>query len=171
MLDYPQALRRILEHTADAITSISSQNFKYKDSPHKWSKKQLLGHLIDSAYNNHQRFLRATTQTNFIFQGYDQDQWVLQNNYQNRTKEEVINTWITVNQHLSILIEGLPIKLLTKETTEHNFHKICMNRPKEGESISLAYLIWDYLFHLEHHLAQILPNYIKTIPLKNGDSI
>ena len=169
MQDYPQALRRIIRHTAETMTLISSQDFNHKDHPHKWSKKELLGHLIDSAYNNHQRFLRATTQADFIFQGYDQDQWVLQNNYQNRPKEEVINTWVTVNQHLSILLEGLPKELLTRETTQHNFHKICMNRLEEGEKSSLPYLIWDYLFHLEHHLVQILPNYHKTIPSKEGE--
>ena len=168
MLDYPQALRKIIQHTAAEMALISAQDFDHKDHPLKWSKKELLGHLIDSAYNNHQRFLRATTQRDFIFQGYDQDQWVLQNNYQNRPQEEVINTWVTVNQHLAVLLEGLPNALLHRETTQHNFHNICMNRPKEGEKSSLAYLIWDYLFHLEHHLAQILPNYHKTIPSKEG---
>ena len=75
---------------------------------------------------------------------------------------------MTVNQHLAVLLEGLPKELLTQETTQHNFYQICMNRPKEGETSSLAYLIWDYLFHLEHHLAQILPNYHNTIQSKEG---
>ena len=166
MLDYPQALRKIIQHTAPEMALIDARDFAHKDHPNKWSKKELLGHLIDSAYNNHQRFLRATTQRDFIFQGYDQDQWVKQNNYQNRTQEEVINTWVTVNQHLAVLLEGLPKALLHQETTQHNFHQICMHRPKAGETSSLAYLIWDYLFHLEHHLAQILPNYSKTMPSK-----
>lgn len=166
MLDYPQALRKIIQHTAAEMALISALDFDHKDHPLKWSKKEVLGHLIDSAYNNHQRFLRATTQTDFIFEGYDQDQWVKQNNYQNRTQEEVINTWVTVNQHLAVLLEGLPKALLHRETTQHNFHNICMHRPKAGEPCSLAYLIWDYLFHLEHHLAQILPNYSKTMPSK-----
>ena len=168
MQDYPKALRKIVGDTATEMALISAQDFDHKDPPDQWSKKEVLGHLIDSAYNNHQRFLRATTQRDFIFQGYDQDQWVLQNNYQNRPKEEVIDTWVTVNQHLAVLLEGLPKELLTQETTQHNFYQICMNRPKEGETSSLAYLIWDYLFHLEHHLAQILPNYHKTIPSKEG---
>lgn len=171
MLDHSQVLMRIVWHTAEVIASISAQDFAFKDHPNKWSKKELLGHLIDSAYNNHQRFLRATIQTDFIFQGYDQDQWVLQNNYQNRPQEEVINTWVTVNQHLAVLLESLPKELLYRATTQHNFHKICMNCLEKGEKSSLAYLIWDYLFHLEHHLAQILPNYSKTIPLIKNDSI
>ena len=166
MLDYPQALRKIIHDTATEMALISTQDFDHKDHPNKWSKKELLGHLIDSAYNNHQRFLRATTQTDFIFQGYDQDQWVKQNNYQNRPQEEVIDTWVTVNQHLAVLLEGLPKALLHRETTQHNFHNICMHHPNPGEPRSLAYLIWDYLVHLEHHLAQILPDYSKKMPSK-----
>ena len=138
MLVDPQALRKIVSDTAAEMALISAQGFTHKGSPDLWSKKEVLGHLIDSAYNNHQRFLRATTQADFIFQGYDQDQWVLQNNYQNRPQEEVIDTWVTVNQHLAVLLEGLPKELLTQETTQHNFHNICMNRPKEGETSSLA---------------------------------
>ena len=166
MLDYPQALRKIVGDTAPEMALISAEDFAHKDHPNQWSKKEVLGHLIDSAYNNHQRFLRATTQTDFIFQGYDQDQWVKQNNYQNRTQEEVIDTWVTVNQHLAVLLEGLPNALLHRETTQHNFHQICMHRPNPGETSSLAYLIWDYLVHLEHHVAQILPDYHKTMPSK-----
>ena len=166
MLDYPQALKKIVGDTAPELALIAAEDFAHKDHPNQWSKKEVLGHLIDSAYNNHQRFLRATTQTDFIFQGYDQDQWVKQNNYQNRPQEEVIDTWVTVNQHLAVLLEGLPIALLHQETTQHNFHNICMHRPKAGETSSLAYLIWDYLVHLVHHLAQILPDYHKTMPSK-----
>ena len=166
MLDYPKVLMKIIRDTAPKMALISAQDFAHKDPLNQWSKKEVLGHLIDSAYNNHQRFLRATTQRDYIFQGYDQDQWVKQNNYQNRPQEEVIDTWVTVNQHLSLLLEGLPKELLTKETTDHNFHNICMHRPNPGETSSLAYLIWDYLVHLEHHVAQILPNYHKTMPAK-----
>lgn len=161
MIPYYQQLNEIINHSVDKIKAISDGDFNHKATPSKWSKKEILGHLIDSAYNNHQRFLRANTQDDLVFQGYDQNNWVINNNYQNRSKEDVVGTWFTVNQHLSSLIEGLPNQLLTRQTDQHNFHKICMNRPNEKQITSLGYLVWDYLFHLEHHLSQIIPDYKK----------
>ncbi len=142
-----------------ALHVIEEELFNLKPAPDKWSKKEILGHLIDSAYNNHQRFIRAEGQGNLIFSGYDQADWVVQNNYQNRDKDEVIDTWFMANQHLSFLLEQIPESVMQEETNHHNFHQICMNRLQEGETSTLSYLIWDYLFHLEHHLVQILPQY------------
>ncbi len=142
---------------------LSEAEFRHKPNPAKWSKQEILGHLIDSAYNNYQRFLRAATQDNLIFQGYDQDAWVRQNDYQNRDYMEIIGTWINVNNHLSFLVRGLPEAVLTRQTTQHNFHQICMNTIPEGAPTSLSYLVWDYLFHMEHHLSQILPDYRRLL--------
>lgn len=161
MHSYHHQLNEIIDNSLNQIKEISKSDFDYKASPSVWSKKEILGHLIDSAYNNHQRFLRAVNQKDLVFQGYKQDDWVLRNNYQNRSKEDVLHTWASVNRHLSFLIKELPLEALTRETKEHNFHKICMNLLQEGQSASLAYLVWDYLFHLEHHLKQIIPNYRK----------
>jgi len=158
---YCEQLNKIITNSVDKINAIGNQDFEYKASVSKWSKKEILGHLIDSAYNNHQRFLRANAQNNLVFQGYDQDEWVIKNNYQNRSRKDVLNTWITVNRHLGILIESLPNEVLTRQTQTHNFHKICMNLLKEKETSTLSYLIWDYLFHIEYHLNQIIPGYEK----------
>ncbi len=160
---YAQQLMSIITRAKAHLEGLDSRDFDYKSAPKKWSKKEIVGHLIDSAYNNHQRFLRASFQDNLVFQGYEQEQWVVRNNYQNRPKQEVIDTWFIVNQHLSHLIAGLPNELLNQQTTEHNFHIIGMNRPEKGELSSLSYLIWDYIFHLEHHLGQLLPNYEKQL--------
>lgn len=161
MILYHQKLNTIIAQSVDQLDKIDPSDFDFKPRPHKWSKKEILGHLIDSAYNNHQRFLRAEQQGDLIFPGYDPDDWVIKNNYQNRPKEDVLTTWITANHHLSQVIQGLAPALVNQKSTQHNFHKICMNLLKDGESTSLSYLIWDYLFHLEYHLNQIIPNYEK----------
>jgi len=162
-MTYSNLLQQIIEAALPQLHHLPTLNFNEPPSPTKWSKKQILGHLIDSAYNNHQRFLRAEAQGDLIFQGYDQDEWVRLNNYQNRDKEEVINTWFAVNQHLAHLIASIPEEVMNRMTTEHNFHKVGMVRPEEREPASLGYLVWDYIFHLEHHLAQILPDYEKQL--------
>ena len=73
------------------------ENLSHKSSPEKWSPKEILGHLIDSAYNHHQRFLRANTQENLVFQGYEQAFWVVANRYQARPSNEIIDFWYQAN--------------------------------------------------------------------------
>ncbi len=163
MNTYSSTLRTILFNASEPLKAISEADFAVKPAPHKWSKKEILGHLIDSAYNNHQRFLRAEAQGDLVFQGYNQDEWVLKNNYQNRYAEQLHIMWYSVNFHMSYMIAGLSDKLLQEETTQHNFHRICMNRIPEGQPTTLGYLVWDYLFHMEHHLSQISSDYEKIV--------
>jgi hypothetical protein len=163
-MGYHKLLRNILAQALPLLEEVEVKDFDFKSSPEKWSKKEILGHLIDSAYNNHRRFLMARSQYDLIFDGYEQVAWVERNRYQERQLEEIIMLWYTVNQHLAALIEGLPSELLERETADHNFHVIGMKRPEEGAVSSLAYLIWDYLFHLEHHLDQILEGYESILP-------
>ena len=158
-MQYHKTLLQILSKTEPLFRAISEAEFSFKETPERWSKKELLGHLIDSAYNNHQRFLRAEEQGNLIFRGYTQDAWVQKNHYQNRDQAELVQLWLLCNRHLAALIAGLSEDLLRRKTSEHNFHKICSNRIPEGSTSSLSYLIWDYLSHLEHHLKQLFPSY------------
>lgn len=158
-MKYHDTLREILSAATPLIQAISEAEMTLKPRPEKWSKKEILGHLIDSAYNNHQRFLRAEKQDNLIFQGYDPDDWVIKNDYQSRPTDHILNLWRDTNLHLGFLIANIPPHILKKETTEHNFHKICMNLLSEKQTTTLSYLIWDYLFHIEYHLAQIIPDY------------
>lgn len=158
-MNHSDKLRSIIDTAHHILLKIDIAQFNHKSSPEKWSKLEILGHLIDSAYNNHQRFIRAEEQDNLIFRGYNQVNWVKKNNYQNRNPKEIIETWKIANEHLAILIENIPADILNQKTTEHNFHKICMNLLQEGAETSLSYLIWDYIFHLEHHLGQIIDGY------------
>jgi len=159
MHKYQEKLNKIISFSAEKIREIPNSEINLKPSPDKWSKKEILGHLIDSAYNNHQRFLRAVERDNLVFRPYNQVDWVLKNNYQNREIDEILDIWIMVNNHINVLVGSLSDELLNKETTDHNFHVVCMNAYQEGVKTSLSYLIWDYIFHLEHHLSQIIPGY------------
>jgi len=160
-------LDQILAAVPDQIRAIDAAAMNHKPAPAKWSKKEILGHLVDSAYNNHQRFLRAESQGNLIFQGYDADEWVIKNDYQNRSIEDVLQMWEMCNRHLSILIRDIPKDVLQKMTTEHEFHIMAMNLLEEDEPSNLSYLIWDYLFHLEYHMKQIIVGYQEVnLPFK-----
>ncbi|MEM6770857.1 MAG: DinB family protein, partial [Bacteroidota bacterium] len=85
-----QNFEGILKSAAEEFSRITPETWIAKPQPNIWSKQEILGHLVDSAYNNHQRFLRAPGQGDLRFPGYDQDEWVRRNGYQNRPSEEVI---------------------------------------------------------------------------------
>lgn len=128
----------------DKIRQLSEADFTSKPAPGKWSKKEILGHLIDSAANNHQRFIRGQyLEDPHLF--YDQDEWVRLQDYQTEKTEELINFWIIYNRHLVYVISKIP---------EQNLSRTCKGR--DGKSHTLNFLIDDYLTHLEHHLAQIV---------------
>ncbi len=163
-MSYQQILTQILDEAVPQLLAQSPEAMQHKTEPGKWSKQEIMGHLVDSAYNNHQRFLRAAGQGNLIFNGYDQVAWVQKNAYQEREWAEVVKLWEATNRHLGHVIRSIDPSFLVHETAEHNFHIIGMNRPVEGSLSSLAYLIWDYIFHLEHHLTQLLPGYERVLP-------
>lgn len=136
--------RFLLETIPDKLNEINEDDFSFKPGPAKWSKKEILGHLIDSASNNHQRIIR-TQYENIPHLVYDQDQWNALNFYQQMSKQHVVDTWITYNRHLLEVIIRIPIT---------NLQMRCNSGEKT--TVSLEWLINDYLVHIEHHLKQIV---------------
>jgi hypothetical protein len=169
MVNYADILIQIISSASEAIDSMSESEMDLKPNPDKWSKKEILGHLIDSTFNNHRRFLKAQSQDNLIFCGYDQELWVKKNNYQERDKEEILITWEIVNNHMDHMLRSIPESTMTQKTSNHNFHEICMKPLQKGESSSLSYLLWDYVYHMEHHLSQIIPGYQKLLKDYKGE--
>jgi hypothetical protein len=109
-----------------------------------WSRKQVLGHLIDSASNNHQRFVRAALQTSLDFPGYDQDGCVRVQAVEEADWTLLVSLWAGYNRYLAHGIAHLPVSKL--ET-------LC--RIGSDEPVTLRFLAEDYLRHLLHHLGQI----------------
>jgi hypothetical protein len=112
--------------------------------PGTWVRKEILGHLIDSAANNHQRFVRAPSGDPFVWPGYEQDAWVSANRYRDRPWAELVDLWASMNRHLAYAIESVPASALQTRCI------IGGNEP-----VTLEWLMRDYLRHLRHHLAQI----------------
>jgi len=157
--NYSLVLDKIISTVTPQLQAISTEDFDFKPDLNKWSKKEIIGHLIDSATNNHKRFLHGATSTDLIFEDYDQDEWVLLNNYQSRTKAELIQLWINSNKHIIRLVTDIPNNILQRATRNHNYGEIAMKNYKQSEPVNLEVLIWDYIYHIEHHLQQILPQY------------
>ena len=110
----------------------------------KWSRKQILGHLIDSAANNHQRFVRAQAAAELRLPGYAQEQWVASQRYDERRWTELIEFWSAYNGHLAHVIARIPESL--RDTP-------CAI----GDSpvVTLSFVALDYVGHIQHHLRQI----------------
>ena len=109
-----------------------------------WSRKQVIGHLIDSASNNHQRFVRAALETSLDFPAYDQDGLVRVQAMQEADWTLLITLWAAYNRYLAHVIANLPDSKLDTPC-----------RIGEGEPVTLDFLAADYFGHLVHHLGQI----------------
>jgi hypothetical protein len=110
----------------------------------KWSKKEILGHLIDSAANNHQRFVRAQLSKELSFPGYEQESWIRVQHYQTASWKDLISLWENYNRHIAHVISTMPADVL---------NNICI--VGNGEPVTLLFLVEDYVRHMEHHLKQI----------------
>jgi hypothetical protein len=141
-----QSIKR-LEYLTDVIpsliTEMGEESFSLKISKDKWSKKEIIGHLIDSATNNHQRFVRGQFEITPEI-SYNQNKWNEFSFYQQIDAEQIISFWTIYNKQLLEIIKRIPIENLKREI-------------KIGENIfTLKFLIADYVEHLEHHLKQIV---------------
>jgi hypothetical protein len=130
---------RVLPH----LSAIPEQAAGQKPAPNKWSKKEILGHLIDSAANNHQRFIRLQLERDINLPGYEQDGWVRVSRYQDLPWTEIIALWAAYNRHLATIIESIDPSAL-----DHVWHS------PEGD-VTLDFIATDYVRHLKHHLQQI----------------
>lgn len=130
---------------ADRLRQISETAASVHPAPGKWSKKEILGHLIDSAANNHQRFVRLQLVSRIEIPGYDGDEWVRVQRYQDRPWSEIIGLWQIYNVQLAAVIRNVD-----REALRHVWHT------PDGKDLDLEFIIRDYLVHMRHHLDQIL---------------
>lgn len=136
-------LNQIIE---DADSYFGNQlNWDFKPGPEKWSGKQILGHLIDSANNNIQRFVRGTYQQDFKIV-YDQNQWVKYQYYEKSDVSDLIQLWTLLNQQIIRIWSNYPPEK-TKIKSD-----IGQNSPEIKTILEIAE---GYIEHLKHHLDQI----------------
>jgi len=139
------ALESALDREIAGLRRITEPQSAVKSSPDAWSKKEELGHLIDSAANNHVRFVRASIDPEFRGLGYRQDDWVRLHGYQEMAWTDIVDFWRRYNDFLVGLVRRIPEgKLLTP----------CV--VGDSAPVTLKFLIEDYVLHMQHHLDHIL---------------
>lgn len=153
--DFLNGFRETITGATARLREIPEAESRHHNKDTDWSPIEILGHLIDSAANNHQRFVRAQFTEDLEFSGYEQDQWVSAQRYQDESWLDVIQLWSSYNLHLLHTASVIPADELTKPRTRHSLDQIAFNPVKRQEAATLEYLIRDYVDHLVHHLDQI----------------
>jgi len=137
------------------LSAISDTDASKPLTNDKWSSKQVIGHLIDSASNNHQRFVRANFTDDLIFPGYDQEQWVSLGHYADAPWESLLALWREFNLQIAGVMEATPASVRDSPRTQHNLHELAFRAVPEDQPATLGYFMTDYVEHLEQHLRQI----------------
>jgi hypothetical protein len=142
-----QHLLETLEKALPLLHRISASEARVKPAPEKWSKQEILGHLIDSASNNQHKFVRAMQAADHIeLVGYAQNFWVEAQGYESANWDNLLALWEYFNRHLAHIIQNVPTEKL------ENTISIDGSNP-----FTLGFIMSDYGEHLKHHLNQILP--------------
>lgn len=144
MKELGEKLVRVVQSAEKILRQVSEAESSTPALKGGWSRKQVIGHLIDSASNNHQRFVRASLQGSLEFPGYDQDGCVRVQAVQSAPWPLLVTLWTNYNLYLAHVIAHLPAPQLEAQC-----------RIGEDEAVTLRFLAEDYLTHLLHHLGQI----------------
>jgi len=155
---YEQSLRGFRDIIVSAtarLREIPEEHSRRQPAPDDWAPIEILGHLIDSAANNHQRFVRAQFTDHLDFPGYDQDQWISSQKYRAESWSDLVQLWSAYNLHLVHVASMISEEVLTKSRSLHTLDQIAFKLVDKNEEPTLEYLIRDYVVHLRHHLDQI----------------
>jgi hypothetical protein len=134
-------LRALVDRLPARLTNLSVEQVQRKPSSSQWSTQEELGHLLDSAANNHQRIVRAQLEDNPAMPGYDGDRWVTLHRYQDREWSSLIAIWVGLNRQLLAAAEAVPDSAWSRTCT------IADSAP-----LTLQFVFDDYVHHMLHHL-------------------
>src|SRR5215218_2707724 len=146
MIHLANALQSILDGAVPRLRAIPENRVTRDRGAGKWTGKEILGHLIDSAANNQQRFVRAREGDPLIFPAYDQNHWVETHGYRTRRWLELVEIWTAYNAQIAQVMSS---------TAASKGAVRCLIGT--NDPMTLEALMEDYIRHMEHHLAQIVP--------------
>jgi hypothetical protein len=144
MIQLSNRLREVIDQAERDFSALTEPESAVSTQPGAWSRKQILGHLIDSASNNHQRFVRALLQDELTWPSYDQEGCVRAQRYQEAKWADLVRFWSGYNRFLAHILAGVP------ESKRNTRCLIGNNAPMTLEELAV-----DYLKHMQHHLDQI----------------
>jgi len=142
-----ERLRQLLIDTRQAVERASDADMEQKTNNTSWSKKEMLGHLVDSAIHNLRRFVAAHyLEMPFAIAAYEQDALVAANHYQELPTAHTLQLWYSLNEHIIEVVSRLTPEQLADEVIN----------PDEFKFLSIEQLYQEYVEHLEQHVQKIL---------------
>jgi hypothetical protein len=138
-------LQQTIEREATALRALTEAQATAPRGPGKWCPKEELGHLIDSASNNHLRFVGGAIGLEFHGEGYAQDDWVRLHGYTRLAWAQIVNLWFEYNRLLTALVENIADEKLSTP---------CFL--SSDPPVTLGFVIEDYVMHMQHHIDQLL---------------
>ena len=136
------------------FSAISDFDLQAKPNPAKWSRQEVVGHLIDSAQNNLRRFITVQYELSPPHVVYDQDLWVMSNHYNAMPKSDVIHLWRLLNERISAVLMQMP---------EYHGEKLCNTSRTNVNLVTVKWMAHDYVDHLKHHINQVIPGSFAVI--------
>lgn len=137
-------LIEVVEIFAARFALMDEYTYRHKPSEERWSIIEVVGHMVDSAANNHQRFVRALQSDVLVFPKYEQNSWVKLQHFGESNWDQLIDFWKLYNLHLAHIIRRIPDEKMRVKCTVG-----------DNDPVSLSFLIDDYLTHVKHHLNKI----------------
>lgn len=148
-------LRAAVDDATPRLLAISDSASADRPRDDAWSAREIIGHLIDSAANNHPRFVRSQIEGHLEFDGYAQEEWVKAQQYQRLDWHELVAFWRLYNLHIASIMESAPEDVRLRPHTRHSLDRIAFKPVPPTEPATLEYLMADYVDHVRHHLTQI----------------
>ncbi|WP_176142404.1 DinB family protein [Halobacillus hunanensis] len=143
-----EKLTEFIKAVPEEFKQLSEQEYYERPAPNKWSKKEILGHLCDSAVVNQRRFIAAQIASQPAPMGdYNQDEWVRLQGYQDTPVDDIIEYWVSLNKTIIRTISNIPSQ-----------HYENLLKTEGGSTVTLQFAVRDYVEHMEHHLEQIFPS-------------
>ncbi|XZE56621.1 DinB family protein [Planctomycetaceae bacterium SH139] len=150
-IDTASEIESLIESWRSKLHELDATSVRAKPALDRWSISEVVGHLVDSACNNHQRFVRAQHFSELVFPKYEQNEWIAAANYQKANWGSLVELWYHYNRLIATLIRNIQ---------ESSLSTPCTITPYETRT--LGYLVTDYLDHMKHHLAKIADRTLKT---------
>ena len=156
MQDYARWLRQLVADATPRLLALGDDASTHARAPGKWTPREIVGHLLDSATNNHRRFVLGQLNDTLIFDGYAQDRWVSVQDYVHAPWAELVTAWSGMNLVLAHVMAAAPESVRVAAHAEHNLDRIGFAPMARDQPATLDDLMRDYVGHLHHHLRQIL---------------